>query len=166
MKRHIRKAVHHIKKHAKKVPPAVLIAAVLMAGYLIIAPLFLHRVDSVSMSGDMLDRPAVIGMGGFVGSEGYEAFGAVTLYKVGKSYFIRLEDNFKIEEAEDLGVYLSTSMANSRVPSVYLAPLFTTSGAQTYEVPLRTNMKKYDSVSILRSGVELYGRAVIEEDEL
>lgn len=83
--------------------------------------------------GEQSPEPVIVGQGSFESLAGHNATGTATLVKVGQSYAIRFEDDFRITNGPDLFVYLGSG--DSYDSNARLAALKGTAGSQNYAVP-------------------------------
>lgn len=101
-----------------------------------------------------------VGQGTFEGLAGHSASGRASLLRIGETFYVRLEDDFRVTNGPDLvigfgknGTYDKTSM---------LAELKGNEGGQNYEVPDSVNAALYNEVWIYCRAFSVpFGKAVL-----
>lgn len=135
----------------------VLISIVVIVGigYWLISSLFIDKrvqesVEEIMGTGDSLgsnDELETVRTGQFIDADNFhKSEGTATLLKIGKKYFIRLEDNFKTTNGPDLYVYFGKN--GQYDSSAQLGRLKGNMGSQNYEVPAEIDPMQFDEVWI------------------
>jgi hypothetical protein len=104
-------------------------------------------------------EPTIIARGMFTSLAGHSATGTALLVKVGESYAVRFEDDFRVTNGPDLFVYLGKD--NAYDATARLAELKGNVGSQNYSVPETIDTSLYNEVWVwCRAFSVPFGKAI------
>lgn len=149
----------------KKILIVFVIVIALPIAYWLISPLFTEKKVSESLgnimpNSSLEEKPQVISSGNFSGLDGHQAEGKASLLKIGNSYYVRFENDFKITNGPDLFIHLGKDGEYSK--EARLGSLKGNIGSQNYEIPKSIDVNNYDEVWVwCRAFAVPFGKAVL-----
>jgi hypothetical protein len=150
----------------KKILIGLLVAVVLPIAYWLISPLFIERrvsekleeIVPTEMEMQSIEEQAI---GMFEGLAGHNATGTARLLKIGDTYYIRFDDDFRVTNGPDLFVHFGKD--GEYDPAARIDSLKGNVGAQNYAIPENISVDDYNEVWVwCRSFAVPFGKAILK----